>query len=47
MILILEECKWNYKIVARLYRERYPDRRHPMYLLQLFSACAARTICQI
>jgi len=32
MILILE-CKGNYKAAARIYRERYPDRRHPMHTI--------------
>jgi len=31
IILILVECRRNYRTAARLYRERYPARRHPTY----------------
>jgi len=30
-IILLEECRRNYKSAAKLYRERYPDRRHPTH----------------
>jgi len=50
MILILGECRENYRAVARLYRERCPDRRYLKHTAygpsQLFSACAARTTSQ-
>jgi len=31
MILMLGECKENYRTAARLYCERYHDRRYPMH----------------
>jgi len=31
MIFILGECRRNYRTAAKLYRERYPDRRHPKH----------------
>lgn len=29
MLLVLGECRYNYKEAARLYRDRFPRRRHP------------------
>ncbi|EFN70922.1 hypothetical protein EAG_00265, partial [Camponotus floridanus] len=29
ILLVLGECRENYRAAERLYRERYPDRRHP------------------
>jgi len=29
MIMVLGECQNNYRAAARLYAERFPDRRHP------------------
>jgi len=33
MILILGECKGNYRATMRLYRERYPDRWHSTHMV--------------
>jgi len=50
MILILGECRGNFSAAARLYREWYPDRWHPIWIshmvLRNFQH-VARTICQI
>jgi len=33
IIVILRECRENYRVAARLYYERYPDRRHPTHTI--------------